>query len=230
MGIKSIIPIGTFNLNYEEKPFKHIYHRLHSIDEPYLNNEEAYQTSEAWINGVVQSFERKINSYTGKGYYHIVLESLDTEFDILAAEELIDKPLEINDIISVVCWLSGKIGKAVEGNSYYNYVNNETMSSEDFIELIENPMKALQDKPQEHIVVNFQSSEKMNELTFIQSARYDDFYLVEIGKDDNGEPRLYRLDELDLNKAIQTFYEVCVLKKLPDLSTWKDMTKEILKK
>lgn len=208
MGTQSVIPTGTFS----------------------LNGEDEVQTAHIWINGIVRKADRKVNSYTGKGYYHLVVESYGAEFDILVAEDLLDVQVEVNDLISAVCWLSGRVGNEVKGNGYYNYVTSESMTAEDFIELIEKPMKSLQDKPGEHIVVNFEQPEKMGNITFIQSARYGKKYLVEVGKTANEKHSLYRLDELDLGQAIQIFEEVCVLKKIPDLSAWEDMTSKILGK
>lgn len=87
MGTKSVIPTGTFD----------------------LGKEKTEQTAQAVINGIVKGFQRKTNSYTGESYYHVVLESIDVDFDVLVAEALIDQQLEINDIMSVRCWVSGRI-------------------------------------------------------------------------------------------------------------------------
>ena len=205
MSPKSLIPIGTFSLNEEDES----------------------QTSYVWMNGIIKRVERKINSYTGNPYYHLLIESLDAEYDVLVAEGLIDQELEVNDIVSVHGWLSGFIYGGVK--NYFFRIKETPKTEEEFHELIEKRLMALiPSVPYDCITVDIENSKEMNGINFIQTACYDeDKYLVEVGKNKDGQNYLYRLDELDLRCVISLFRDTCLLKKQPDLTNWMDVT-EIL--
>ena len=85
---ESFIPTGMFALN-ENKEFK--------------------PSACAWINGILESFELKTNTYTKNKFYHLIVGCLGEKFDLLVSEEEIKSPLKIGDIVSSNVWISGKI-------------------------------------------------------------------------------------------------------------------------
>jgi hypothetical protein len=207
MSPKSIIPMGTFS----------------------LDDDEEVQTSDVWMNGIIKRVERKINSYTGNAYYHLLIESLDADYDVLVAESLINKELKEDYIVSVHGWLSGFIYGGVE--NYFPRIEKNPKTEEEFHEIIEKRLMALIPSiPYDCITVDIENPKEMDGITFIQAACYDEGkYLLEIGKNRGEKNCLYRLDELDLKSIINLFRETCLFRKIPDLTNWEDVT-EILAK
>lgn len=71
--------------------------------------DDVLQTSRAVISGIVKNVEEKENSYSNVKYYVITIESQGCEFDLLAAEDFIEKTPAAGNIVMGRFWLSGKI-------------------------------------------------------------------------------------------------------------------------
>lgn len=76
------------------------------------------QSPIALINGVVKHIEKKVNSYSGGEYYHIVLESYCLDVDLFADPEFVETSIEIGDILSVGAYLTGKIRRRYVGDDF----------------------------------------------------------------------------------------------------------------
>lgn len=81
---------------------------------------EAENSSRGWICGVVKSVEEKKNTYTGRKYLHIVLESWGFDFDVLADTSFAETGFETGDILTVGVWMSGKIRSRYVGDEQGN--------------------------------------------------------------------------------------------------------------
>ena len=78
-------------------------------------DEDFEQSSHGWINGVVEKVDHKKNTYTGVGYYHVLVKCFDMKFDILIDESEVQECIANGDIISATVWMSGKIRPIYEG-------------------------------------------------------------------------------------------------------------------
>ena len=96
---------------------------------------------------------------------------------------------------------------------------------EEIVEIITN-LRAL---PYEHLVVDF--DDIIDDVLFIQTAKYGDCYLVEIAKLTGGEfPNVFRKMDIGMEETLEIFKEVCAEGNTPDLSDWEDVTKKVIKK
>ena len=179
------------------------------------------------INGTIVDFKLKENSHTGLKYYHIEVESYLTKFVLLAEESMITTPLYKGLIVSATCICTGDI-EAEYGNScFFDYVDG--ISFQEFSSSVLEKIVSLRDIRYDFVSVSFENNIR-DDITFIQTAKCGDNYLVEIGKTVNGEPYLFRKCEVDLPSVLKIFYLLCIEKSIPDLTEWKDVTEEVIKK
>ena len=99
MSEESFIPTGTFSPQ---------------------ENEDFEESARAWINGRVESFELKTNTYTKNRFYLLHVACFGEKFDLLVGEDEIKEPIRIGDIVSATVWISAKIrldykGKEIGG-------------------------------------------------------------------------------------------------------------------
>lgn len=174
------------------------------------------------INGVIKSLKLKTNSYTGIKYYHIDVETLDRSLVVLAEESLV--PLNVYEgmIISTTCWCTAAVTRKT-GESY-NYEFDESTLAEEFIKEISKKIVSLRDLPYEHVCISFSQNTQIDNITFVQTANYGAHYMLEIGKNINGEAFLFRSEETELHTVLKVFYSVCVDKIAPDISKWEDVS------
>ena len=83
------------------------------------DDENFEQDATAWINGVVEKVDKKINSYTMKEYFHILVKCFGMKFDLLVDPDSVEK-IKVGDIVSANVWISGKIRKKYEGQEFGN--------------------------------------------------------------------------------------------------------------
>lgn len=179
------------------------------------------------INGVIKSYKKKINPCTGRGYYHLDVETLEKSLVILAEETLVPTTIYEGMIVSATCWCTASVTQEL-GNSW-SFDYDESTDANEFIQEVSRRITSLRDMFYEHVCVSFSPSTSVDNITFVQTARNGTHYLVEIGKTVNGEPHLFRIEEVELLEAIKLFSKICVEKKTPDTSKWKDVT-NIIKK
>lgn len=109
-------------------------------------------------------------------------------------------------------------------------LNAAQITDYDFKHIIKPIITNLQDKPYEHLVVDFTNAGDRQDITFIQTVQYDKVYLLEVGKCVDGKNYLYRLENQKISEVLKIFYIVCVLEFSPDFTKWQDVTKEVLSK
>lgn len=102
--------------------------------------EDGIETSHVFFNGIVQSIEKRTNSYTGNDYYVLLVESYNMNFDVLVAASAIEH-IEVGNIVSIEAWASGKIRKRYEGNDIGNkklaiIKNDKVKTLDDFYDVL----------------------------------------------------------------------------------------------
>lgn len=83
------------------------------------DDENFEQDATAWINGIVEKIDKKINSYTTKEYLHILVKCFGMKFDLLVDPDSVGE-IKVGDIVSANIWISGKIRKRYEGQEFGN--------------------------------------------------------------------------------------------------------------
>lgn len=86
---EAFIPMGTF-----------------SIQE---NDDNFIQSATAIMSAVIDSYEKKINSYSGKCYYLLNTHCMGFKLDVLLSEEDVSEAITVGGIISGTFYLSGHI-------------------------------------------------------------------------------------------------------------------------
>jgi len=76
------------------------------------------ESAHAWINGRVESFELKTNTYTNNKFYLIHIACFGEKFDLLVGEEEVKPPIKIGDIVSANVWISGKVRLEYKGKEF----------------------------------------------------------------------------------------------------------------
>ena len=87
-------------------------------------------------------------------------------------------------------------------------------------------IRELRDLPYEHLVVTLHSFH--NECLFIQTIRAKNKYMVEIAlKSHDAKPHIFRKYVMSASRCISIFRKVCLLGIVPNLSEWRDVSREI---
>ncbi len=80
--------------------------------------EDFQESAHAWLNGRVESFELKTNTYTNNKFYLIRITCFGEKFDLLVGEEEVKSPIKIGDIVSANVWISGKVRLEYKGKEF----------------------------------------------------------------------------------------------------------------
>ena len=180
---------------------------------------------------------------SNKHYFWIGLISIILSFLILDLYFFIDSGLFIynkknlyrNLFISVFIFVLGVSSLIIsiykrlrikgEGVSFSFKI--KSLSIQEFFQIINPILYNLRDLSYEHLLLEIEDNQ--SGILFIQTAKYDKVYLLEIGILENNQKKLYRLKDLSFKQVRYWFYEVCVLKSFPDFSKWEDVS-HIIKK
>ena len=91
-----------------------------------------------------------------------------------------------------------------------------------FFKVISPLIRDLRDLPCEHLIIDFEDN--CRAINFIQTAKYDNVYMLEIGTIFNNKHKLFRLQKQSLSEVKNWFFKVCVLEEDPDLTKWEEVS------
>ena len=124
-------------------------------------------------------------------------------------------------IIFLLVWII-KNFKYNHTSRSFNFKEKQ-ISLDDFQNFVIPILVTLRDKPYEHLVIELENF-PVNNIKFIQTIHYEDYYLLELGTTEKGKSCLYRLKDLNLDKVVFYFHMVCVLFQSPNLIEWEHVS------
>ena len=209
--IKRVVPVGTVDFSAKEER----------------------NSSDLLLGGTIKSVEKKVNSFTNLAYYHVVLSSDSMDFNLLISD---DDGLDLieGDLAIVDCKAYGRVINKRVGDDFdkgrsktYDWTSNNDECA--FIEEIASFIFDMDELYDEFLVVSFDDQTKIDDISFMQTIKGSDHYLIEVGiSDENGiTSKIYRLLEKELLSVVQHFYNLCMKATPPDLSLWEDVTEEV---
>lgn len=201
--------------------------------------DEDYIDGSAVISAKVIAKELCTNQLTGLSYVHLEAEAKGMHIDLLVAPDELSMPLEkINYVKGAVLLYANVKQRKYSTEGYSKNISLDKPISEEYFDQEITPvLMNLRDLAYEHLIVEL-GEHFTNGLDYIQTARNSDdkfdehTYEVEVCFDSKlATHKMYALRDYSPNKmqTLQFFKQLCVEDKLPDLSTWTNITDDIFR-
>lgn len=175
------------------------------------------------INGILKYVEEAINPITEEPFYYLVIESMGQLFHAFASAFDLEAPPEVGNIVSVFGLMNGLLGAEAKGQAHH-YFFDEPLSQTEFNFTIKHIISKLRGMANEHLVADV-AGMQLGHLQYVQTIRPGKKYIVEIGLMRGGEIYLLRSKEMTLEDTISIFETILVEKLIPNMATWKDISK-----
>ena len=207
VSIKELLPIGI-TAREEKEAFPYSYGKDSAI----------------LFNGIIRKAERRVCTLTGLSYRFLTVESKGITLDFLSPDNASPIPKE-GQIVSGYSYLCGSI-RPHSGN-FKGITFNNSESERQWQEEISPAIIAMREMQNECLTISFEEEDVLCDTRFIQTAYCDDGYVVEIGVFKDGVNYIYRHESSDMMFTLRAFYDLCVSRKAPDLSIYKDVSREV---
>ena len=187
----------------------------------FAENEDDF-SSYVKIEGAVKGYFKKTNSFSGRDYYVLMLEHGKTVFCVLAEESQVSSDIYAGAIVSVECACTAIFSRRKGTQHFLTF--NVDVNKEDCATKIFDKIVSLDNLLYEFLVLSFEEADRVDNIDFIQTANCGAKYLLEVGKNVDGERSLFRYEECELHTVLAIFNDLCVKGQAPDLSGWEDVS------
>ncbi len=189
-----------------------------------------------FISGAIKAIDRKINPATKVPYYVLTVMGEDIDFTVLVSEadaNINGKKMRTGAFLMADCSIVGRlvnkrVGDDFDKGTSKEYAWGENDGPDTFTTEIAPFIFNMDEKHNEYLVLDFEENTLFDDLSYMQTIRESENFLIEIALDLEGElPTIYRMREKELLRVVAIFRDVCLKRQLPDLTTWEDVTEEV---